>query len=101
MLDKNLIQFEEKYDSEEYETTTIYFIYPKEMLEKEYPDATMATLSIECPTNCIEASTASCVISPTKKECGGLTDYDWQDIELPYEDIEMLLELALEKQEKS
>lgn len=97
MLDKNLIQFEERYDSEEYKTTTLYFICPKEMLEKEYPDAMMATLSIECQTNCIEAATASCVISPTKKECGGLTDYDWHNIDLPYEDIETLLELALKK----
>lgn len=94
MLDKNLIQFEERYDSEEYETTTLYFICPKKMLKQEYPEAMMATLSIECPTNCIEAATANCVISPTKEDRGGLTDYDWKDIELTYEDIEMLLELA-------
>ena len=43
MLD-NRIKFDERYDSEDYGTTTLYFIAPKEMLKefiptKSYPDA--------------------------------------------------------------
>ena len=45
MLDKR-IKFDERYDSEEYGTTTLYFIAPKEMLKKfiptnDYPEHTI------------------------------------------------------------
>ena len=94
MLDKR-IEFEERWDSEVYETTTLYFIAPKEMLRttmvKDYPEAVSMEISIEFPMNHIEASYADVCVSPTNKEG---EDYDWYDIDLPYDEIEALIELA-------
>jgi hypothetical protein len=94
MLDKR-IEFEERYDSEVYETTTLYFIAPKEMLKttmvKDYPEAISMEISIEFPMNHIEARYADVCVSPTNEEG---EDYDWYDIELPYDEIEALIELA-------
>ena len=46
----NRIKFDERYDSEDYGTTTLYFIAPKEMLKefiptKYYPDAISILIS--------------------------------------------------------
>ena len=90
MLD-NRIKFEERYDSYDYNTITLYFIAPKEILTKDYPDAVHAEISVELPMNCITARNASVSISPTNKEG---SDYDWEDIDLPYDEIEELIKLA-------
>ena len=57
MLDKR-IKFDERYDSEEYGTTRLYFIAPKEMLKKfiptnDYPEAISNTLEMASKCNCI------------------------------------------------
>ena len=97
-MDTKNIKFEEKYQDEEYDTTTFYFICPKEMLEREYTDAEHATISIECPTNQIEANVASVMISPTKKVYDNtMLDYDWRDIDLSYDQIEEFLNLIPEE----
>ena len=59
MLDKR-IKFDERYDSEEYGTTTLYFIAPKEMLKKfiptnDYPEA----ISMEYCKDASQATTCS------------------------------------------
>lgn len=53
------------------------------------------TLNIECPTNCIDTCNASVEISPHKYIDGVVTDYEWTDINLPYEarDIKVPLEV--------
>ena len=58
MIDKR-IKFDERYDSEAYGTTTLYFVAPKELLKKyipvnDYPDAVSMEISIEFPTEHIE-----------------------------------------------
>lgn len=93
MLDKR-IKFDESYISEEYNTITLYFTGPKELLIGDYPDAESMEISIECPREYISASYASVEISPTKYDEGGYTDYDWRDIDLPYDEIEALIKLA-------
>ncbi len=98
MIDKRII-FDERYDSEEYETTTLYFIAPKEMLKTfipttNYPEAISMEISIEFPREHIEALYADVCVSPTRKVEGGTEDYDWCDIDLPYNDIEELIKLA-------
>ena len=97
MLDSR-IKFEERYDSEDYGTTTLYFIAPKEMLYEfnipEYSDAISMEISIEFPTNHIEAAYGECCISPTVEIDGGTSDIDWRDIDLPYDEIEELIKLA-------
>lgn len=100
MLDKR-IKFEERYDSGDYGTTTLYFIAPKEMLDGKYPEAVHAEISVEFPMEHIEPAYASVAISPTAyfSEEDGYSDYDWVDISLPYDEIEALIELA-EKSER-
>ena len=97
----NLIReakYDESYENEYYGTVTHYFIAPVELLAKwlrgSYPDAVSAEISIEVPVDYQEASEASVCISPTRDEDGCLTDYDWNAVEIGYDEIEFLLELA-------
>lgn len=89
------IKFDERYRSEEYGTTTLYFSAPKEMLKmllaKDYPDAIAMEISIEFPSNHIGADQADVCISPTNTDG---EDYDWNDIDLSYDDIDKLILLA-------
>lgn len=93
MIDRR-IKFDERYDDGE--TTTLYFIAPKEMLLGEYPEAEHMEISIEFPTDHIEARYADVQFSPTKyfEEDDCYTDYDWFDVDMPYEEIEELIVLA-------
>ena len=98
MLDER-IKFDERYDSEDYGTTTLYFIAPKEMLKefipaKSYPDAISMEISIEFPTEHIEADYANVCVSPTREDENGTEDYDWHDVNIPYDEIEGLIKLA-------
>lgn len=96
------IKYEESYVSEEYETTTVYFIAPVEILSyitgEDFPDAVSAEISIEFP--CVGddmyfcAGCASVEISPTcEGPDGSLLDYEWYDVDLPYEDIDRLIDI--------
>lgn len=95
MKTEYLVKFEEKYVDNEYETTTYYFIIHKALLDflcpDKYPEADHGEISIEFPTNYPEANMATVQISPIKDGY----DYDWSDLNLPYEIIEKLMSLAL------
>ena len=97
MLD-NKIKFDESYISEEYDTITLYFTAPKEMLNGKYPEAESMEISVECPREYICARYSSVMFSPTKyDECeDGYIDYDWFNIDMSYDDIEALIKLAEE-----
>lgn len=86
MLDTRIV-FEEKAVSEEYGTTTLYFLAPKEMLNGKYPEAEHMTISVEFPTATPEACFAKVMFSPAKDG----EDYDWFDADLSYEDISELI----------
>ena len=89
------IKYDEAYIDDEEETVTFYYVAPKEFLLGDYPEAVSAEISVEFPTNHIEARYADVSISPIKVESdGGLSYYDWYDISLPYEEIEELISLA-------
>lgn len=70
------VEFDERYDSDEYNTTTLYFTAPKELLPDDYPDAVSAEISIEFLANHPFYHEASVMISPTNAEGN---DYDWDD----------------------
>lgn len=89
MLDKRII-FDERYDDEDYGTMTLYFIAPKEMLNGKYPEAEHMEISIEFPIGHIESNYASVAFSPSKNG----EDYDWYDVDLPYDEIEEFIKLA-------
>lgn len=95
MIDRR-ITFEERYDSAEHGTTTLYFIAPKELLDGKYPEAESMEISVEFPTNQPEAKYATVEFSPTKWDEDGecYTDYDWFEVDVPYEEIEALIDLA-------
>lgn len=91
MVDHGIV-FDERYDSDAYQTVTLYFICPKEFLRvflgKEFPDAVSAELSIEMPGSDLEAKYATVCISPTNADG---EDYDWYDISLPLDEVELLI----------
>lgn len=95
-FDISLVKFEERLDSEEYNTSTLYFIAPKEWLGDSYPEAVHSEISVEYPFGFIpEANTATVMMSPTRvDEDGNSEDYDWFDVDLSPNDIEALLSLA-------
>ena len=98
MLDKSII-FDERYDYEDYATTTLYFIASKEMLKRfiptnDYPEAISMEISIEFPTEHIEANYADVCVSPTREDENGTEDYDWYDVDIPCDEIDELIKLA-------
>ena len=62
MIDHQIV-FDERYESEVYQTVTLYFTCPKEflfdVLKNEFPDAVSAELSIELPISDLEARYAT------------------------------------------
>lgn len=89
MLDKRIV-FEEEYVSEEHGTVTYYFVGPRELLGEEYLDVEAATISVECPIDKQESRYAQVEISPVY----GGSNYDWIDVDLPYEEIDALIAWA-------
>ena len=55
-IDISDLELEERYDSELYKTTTLFFICPKEILNDKYPEAESTEISVEFitedPYNC-------------------------------------------------
>lgn len=94
MLDKR-IKFDESYIEEEYDTITLYFTAPKDLFDNIDIEAENVKISIECPREYILSGYASVEYSPTEyDEKEGYICYDWRDIDLPYDEIDELIELA-------
>lgn len=93
---KTNIQIEEVYSSREYETTTLYFIAPKDIADGCVSSDIGVEISVEFPT-LIEEDFEPCYayvsISPTGDVDGTITDYDWVDWDAPYECIKYLLNI--------
>lgn len=100
-MDTKMITFDERYDNEDNETTTFYFVAPKEMLDlyfpapNWYPDAVSMEIAVEVPTECMESRLAGVSVSPTRNDDGQLSDYDWFDIDMSYEDTDALIKLGI------
>lgn len=95
---KEQIRIGDRYDSDEYQTTTLYFSAPREILKfvdsdylKKHPEATHAKISLEYPSDMPEVSHASVSISPTNKQGSILL---WYDVSLYSSDVEMLFQIA-------
>lgn len=93
MIDINF-SYDESHVSDAYGTTTGYFMIDKNFLDelrpRQYPEAEHGEISVEYPTEHPEASVATVMVSPTKE--GG--DYDWTDVDLPSEIIEVLINIT-------
>lgn len=99
--DKSRIMFEDAYAADG--GVTFYFTSDtalfRELMGREELGATGTTLSISCPTAYVGAEYASVQISPSLRTVvdgkESVVDYDWSDIDLPYEDIDWLITQAL------
>ena len=96
------IRFDERYDDNYSGETTLFFIAPTSLLDNfspkgEYADAVGTEIAIEVPTNNIEAKNPELIvsISPIIETENGY-EYDWTDIDIPNEEIETLLVIAME-----
>lgn len=92
MLDKR-IKFDERWDRDD-RSTVLWFTAPKELLPGEYPEAESMELSLEFSTHNLCAEDAIVEFSPTKYDEEGYTDYDWEEIDIPFDEIEALIKLA-------
>ena len=90
------IELREWYINETYNTITLYFTAPKEMLNNKYPEAEFMTISVEFPIDHQEACCAGVSCSPTRYifEEDSYVDYDWFDMDISYEDVEKLFKKA-------
>lgn len=99
-LTKYDIEADESYYSPEFETMTYYFTADKSLINElfpdKYPEAVSTEISVEIPVSSYEARNASVMVSPTEEYNDSLLDSDWSDYNLPYEEIEKLLDLAKE-----
>ncbi len=91
-----MVRFDERYDDPEFNTITLYFVAPVELLEGQYPEAESMEISVEFPTNRSEVKYARVMGSPTKNG----SDYDWFDLNMSYGEIEELMELAAKDMEQ-
>lgn len=89
MIDDRVV-FEEKYIDPIYWTATLYFNAPKDLFSENYPEADYMTIAVQIPEDSYEARYAQCMYSPTLND----SDYDWNELDLPYEDIDKLLVIA-------
>lgn len=87
----NRIAFDERYDSDVYNTTTLYFTAPRAMLGSKYPEAVSAEISIEFPGDYPLYREASVMISPTNAEG---SDYDWCEWPIDAEFFDKLMRLS-------
>lgn len=88
------IQFDRSYINNEYGTTTLYFNAPSDILNVgEFDSATSAKISVEFPSESpayFYSVDGSVMFSPVFEPDNGLF---WYDVDLPYEDIDILLTL--------
>lgn len=97
---KEAVEFLEQYDNDESDATTLYFhVSPRFLafISSDYENITGAEISLEYPKRDERAAQNTGIgISPTD-EHGCI---DWCDFNLPYEQINMLFEIADEAQKK-
>lgn len=99
MIDKR-IKFDGKYLDKENKTVTYYFVAPKEMMSNfgiTCPDAVSVEISVEFPLNRIEGGCCECSVSPSVIKDGVCIGVGWQDIYLPCEYVDELIDLANEQ----
>lgn len=94
MLDKR-IKFDERWDRDD-GSTVLWFTAPKELLPGEYPEAESMEISLEFPTHNLCVEDAIVEFSPTMYDEEGYTDYDWEEIDIPFNEIGALIKLAEE-----
>ena len=82
-IDISDLELEERYYSELYKTTTLFFIGPKEILNDKYPEAESTEISVEFITDGPYKRYPEIMISPTK----GGEDYEWNYLYIDDPDI--------------
>lgn len=98
------IKFDEVFYNDTFDTITLYYKAPKELLkealeEEEYETVVSIEISMEFPKDHTEPMYADICISPTR-EIDGCLEYDWFDISLPIDEIQALIDLARDKMKR-
>lgn len=86
--------FTNHYDNDEAKTRTLYFDAPKKLVRSLYPEADATVISIEFPLNNQEAKEASVSFGPATSDGNKNRVYSWFDVDLAYQDIELLMDIA-------
>ncbi len=93
--------FDERYDNDDNGTTTLYFTAPKELLSQyvnvQYDEAIGMEISLEGTTEDVEhrhVRNIGISVSPVDGDEDNTSAYDWTDIDMPYEEILKLYEIA-------
>ena len=93
------VKFEEEYKTI-FGTLELYFVGDtsllKDLIGDKYPEADGMTLCIEVPADKIVDAETSVRVSPFKADEDVTEDYDWNDINLPEDEINALLRLRTE-----
>ena len=92
------IRLEDVFENNECQEVTYFFTAPKDLIDQCYPgvyeDAVGTEVSVTFPMGHIDAEHATVEISPTREVQDGFSDYDWNEIILPYEDVEELFKIV-------
>ena len=96
-IDISDLKLEERYYSELYKTTTLFFIGPKEILNYKYPEAESTEISVEFITEDPYKLYPEIMISPTKDG----EDYEWNYLYIDDPDIvNKLISIGLNQKEE-
>lgn len=94
--------FTDFYDSRADGTRTLYFTAPKDLVSNQYPEADATDICVEFPLSEQEARAAGVMFGPiTRHANGDEKTYDWFEVDLPYDDIERLMQMADEPLRKA
>lgn len=94
------VEFLERYDDDEYDTTTLYFKASPRFLtftNQDHEEITCAEISLEFPRNMKSLKDTSVEISSVLDgKC-----FDWCDFYLPYEQVDILFAIAVKALDNS
>lgn len=83
------VYFEEAYTDVKFNTLTLYFVAPRDLLGEKYKDAESTEICLEMENGNFDVANVSVMFSPTKDG----SDYDWFSVTIPDDIIENLIEL--------
>lgn len=94
-------KFDERYDNTVANLTTLYFTAPIDTFVRLFPNTSVDAndicmeVCVEFPLGNADPELAEVSISPVCVDEDGTKEcYDWQDVELPYDEVKELIQLA-------
>lgn len=95
MINANDVVYEHKIFYDDTKELVYYFTAPKrylkEILGKDYPEAIFTTICVDTVGLFPDTENTFISISPAKEEEGCFVDYDWHDVDLSKDDLQLLV----------